>query len=119
LRKYSWAVVAPLFCDKDDVLPILRQQFVDVSTARPGTEGDSPEGQCVSWFRGVLASATRAALERNDIHALRPPVPEDESVIVYCPRCHAQFGRAARASCTSCVDISLVAFASSEAKTRS
>jgi hypothetical protein len=113
LCHFSWAVVTPMLCDIEDATRVSRLQFVDLS--RPMEDGGPAAAMksavdCALWFRGLLISETGAALKRLKVAVSKAPARDDETMIFFCPRCHAQFGRGANDSCPVCAGIHLVEF---------
>jgi hypothetical protein len=120
LSRYGPAVVAPMLCGIENAVPVLRQQLIDVTSTSPdsGLDPSGAAADCVRWFRYLLATETQAALERTNVPVLKAPVPDNEAMVSYCPRCHAQFGPSAATSCPSCAGIQLVAFSTQDTAAR-
>jgi hypothetical protein len=112
LSIYGCAVVAPMLCGVENAVPLLRQRLIDVSNASQdlGSDCSLAASDCARWFCHILATETKAALERSNILVLEAPVPDDETMVCYCPRCHAQFGRSDATSCPSCTGVQLISF---------
>jgi hypothetical protein len=113
LSGYGWAVVSPMVCGVEKALPVLRQRFIDVSTGSDdfgyGTVSTSAV-DCAQWFRQLVASETKAALDRLNVPVLHAPVPDDETMVSYCPRCHEQFRCGDAPSCPDCSNVQLISF---------
>jgi hypothetical protein len=116
LSSYGCAVVAPIVCGVENAVPLVRQQLIDVSNASHdvGLDGSPAAVDCARWFRQLLATETKAALERTNIPVLQAPGPEDETMASYCPRCHAQFARSDATSCPSCAGVQLINFSAQQ-----
>lgn len=113
LCRYSWAVVSPLLCTAESATVVSRQRFIDMNrTARSYDEESAPDGavHCARMFHQLLTDATKSALDRLNVPVFNPPVRDDETMLSYCPRCHAQFGRGDGISCPECTDVQLVSF---------
>ena len=114
---YSPVAVVPLLCGNDAALPFLRRHWMDLNAASaPAVSADRPaaEQQCLEWFRRVVSTETRAAHERLRVDVTEAPArADDELMLFYCPRCHAQFG-AGCSECAACPGTNVVAFAARE-----
>lgn len=112
LCRYGSVVVSPMLCGVDNAVPVLRQQFIDVSRASGDFDDvvSTSAADCARWFRRLIATETKAALDRFKLPVLNAPRREDDTMICYCPRCHAQFGRSDSSSCPSCCGVPLIAF---------
>jgi hypothetical protein len=73
-----------------------------------------PAFDCARWFRAALTGETRKWLQRLDVGVFDAPLRDDDTMVSYCPRCHAQFGTRSDDVCVSCPSTKLVAFPSSE-----
>jgi hypothetical protein len=114
LAKYSAIVVAPLLCGADQARVLLRQYVIDLQAPLPivGRRENESAARCAMWFREALAHEARAALDRERIAVFEPPLPDDEAMVCYCPRCHAQFGSLGDGYCSQCAGVHLAPFPS-------
>ena len=113
LCRYSPAVVLPILCDREIAAPVLRRQFIDLQNGLDTVGEDDavmPAMQCARWFHEALTLQTKAALDRLNVAVLHAPIQDDEAMVSYCPRCHAQFGCASSESCPACSGIRLASF---------
>lgn len=110
LCTFSPFAVAPHLCGAGASRALLREAWIDLDAARDQGSPQTDVERCVEWFRGLVIAETAAALERQGLALLAPPAAEDESMVSYCPRCHAQFGDRALDVCSECREIRLVRF---------
>lgn len=117
LMEYQSIVVAPVLCGIAAAKPFLRRAVIDlggvrtafaVATPRQGSE------QCADWFRQALAAEIEAALGPIREDLLAAPQREDDTMVSYCPRCHAQFGSTRSSECAGCQGVGLLLFGSAE-----
>jgi hypothetical protein len=117
LHRYSWAVVVPLLCERVIAAPILRQKFADLAYAPMNDPAVGRAHECLRWFQDLLARETKRRLDRFDAGVFDPPPREDDTMVSYCPSCHAQFGAASNDICVTC-RTTLVQFARSVTEDR-
>ena len=113
LHEYSSVVVAPALCGLETATPLLRHHLVDLNSRSDVIEHNESSplaAQCAEWFGQMLAVEMELALDGLEVAVLKPPQPDDETMDSYCPKCHAQFGKATSAYCTECPNVQLVAF---------
>lgn len=91
-------------------IPQVRVHVIDMDGSGSDFGIEEPEVlDCVRWFRALLASETRASLERLGMSVLEPPAREGAELFCYCPRCHAQFTKEAT-RCPDCPGVVLKGF---------
>jgi hypothetical protein len=117
LSFYSAAVVSPMLCGVPYAVPLLRRQFIDLSNGSGDLGFDTSSTsavECARWFRQLLATETKAALDRLNVPVSKAPVSDDETMVSYCPRCHEQFTTRSDASCPACLGVQLISFCAQE-----
>jgi len=104
-----FAAVAVL-CSEADGDPVLRRFGLDLERSVTSVE-DSPTSKCRQWYRAQKHAAFRGLLKGLGRDPFAPPQQVDPLMVVYCPRCHGQFGEGTDA-CSDCVELPLVRLAS-------
>jgi hypothetical protein len=117
---YGWAVVSPLLCTHEEATRASRLRLLDMRVWLDdvASRSNGRAADCARWFQHLLTTETQIALDRLGITALAPPVPEDETMVCFCPRCHAQF-RMPRTECPTCVGVGVTPFVELPERSRS
>ena len=106
IAHFSPFAVVGVFCSEADGDPILRRLGLDLERSITSVE-DSPASSCRQWYRAQQHAAYRGLLKGLGRDPFEPPQRVDPQMVVYCPRCHGQFGEGT-AACSDCVDLQLV-----------
>ena len=106
---FSPFVVIGVFCDEATGNPLLRRFGFDLERAAP-QQADSPAARCRAWYQSQKSAAFRRLLKGLGRNPFAPPQRVDPLMVVYCPRCHGQFGEGTGA-CSDCADLQLVRLA--------
>jgi len=106
---FSPFAVVGVFCGEADGDPILRRFGFDLARSVTSVE-DSPASRCRKWYRAQKHAAFRGLLKGLGRDPFAPPQRVDPLMVVYCPRCHGQFGEGTDA-CSDCVELHLVRLA--------
>ena len=87
--------VAAALLPADRFGELARHALLDLEErAAAAGAGGSPAAEDEAWLAAALRRALLGLLERRGLSAealLAPPVPEDDRVLLWCPRCHAQY----------------------------
>jgi hypothetical protein len=107
---FSPLVVIGVFCDAPTGDPLLRRFGFDLERTAP-QPADSAAGRCRAWYQLQKRSAFRTLLTSLKRDPFAEPTPLDASLVLYCPRCHGQFGDGT-SECSDCVDVALARLSS-------
>jgi hypothetical protein len=109
LSGYDPLACAAVLCDDDAFGKYARRVLMDL--AHPNNQCKDEEAKSI---RDSFAERVRRALEpvfehrgTDSAEILAPPVPQDPSCLVYCPRCDTQFSVAA-GTCEDCGGVALL-----------
>ena len=100
-RTSAHSLSSPVFCSDADGDPILRRFGFDLERSVTSVE-DSPASSCRQWYRAQKHTAFTGLLKGLGRDPFAPPQQVDPLMVVYCPRCHGQFGEGTDA-CSDCV----------------
>jgi hypothetical protein len=109
LSHFSPFVVIGVFCDEPTGDPLLRRCGFDLERTAP-QQADSPAARCRAWYQSQKSAAFRTLLKSLQRDPFIEPSPLDASLVLYCPRCHGQFGEGTP-ECSDCVEVELMRFA--------
>ena len=105
---FSPFVVIGVFCDEATGNPLLRRFGFDLERTAP-QQADSPAARCRACYQSQKRAAFRGLLKGLGGNSFRRS-KSIRLMVVYCPRCHGQFGEGTDA-CSDCVDLHLVRLA--------
>jgi hypothetical protein len=111
---FSPFVVIGVFCDEPTGDPLLRRFGFDLERTAP-RPADSPAARCRAWYQSQKRMAFRTLLKSLKRDPFIEPAPLDASLVLYCPRCHGQFGEGTP-ECSDCVDVALVRLSSAQVR---
>ena len=101
--------VVGVFCGEDDADPLLRRFGFDLERG-DSTHDDPAISRCREWYLAQKRSAFKELLNTLKRDPFIVPDRVDETVALYCPRCHGQFGEGTDA-CSDCIGVQLVPLA--------
>ena len=110
---FSPFAVIGVLCDETTGNPLLRRFGFDLE--RAAAPADSPAARCRAWYQSQKSAAFRSLLKSLKRDPFIPPSPLDESLVLYCPRCHSQF-EDGTTDCADCVEVELMRFSSVQAE---
>ena len=99
------AVVA-VFCGDADGDPLLRRSGFDLGRADTFANDPAAAG-CQEWYRAQKRAAFKELLRGLKRDPFAAPERIDETMALYCPRCHSQFEEGIE-ECADCSDVALV-----------
>ena len=109
LAGFNPLAVIGVFCGEDDGDPLLRRVGFDLEHG--DAKHDEPSvARCREWYLAQKRASFRQLLRDLKRDPFTAPAAIDETVTLYCPRCHDQFGEGTTA-CSDCVGVALVPLA--------
>ncbi|MBY0492628.1 MAG: hypothetical protein K2Y23_00310 [Cyanobacteria bacterium] len=100
--------VIAVFCGEDDADPLLRRCGFDLDRA-DAPAGEPAVASCREWYRAQKRAAFTELLKALQRNPFSEPAKSDETVALYCPRCHSQFEDGIT-DCADCEAVALVPF---------